>query len=183
MNEKQERVAKLGKDLDSKFAQLKSLYHHPRLFLTEFFYDLRNEIDYAAEKQLSLLTHQETTVANEINQTRMMLIQELTKHENTALEKLTAPRGEEDMTKFETFEQRISKFNPEHTKPDLSEFEDEYEELVIDLLDEVKERERQLLSNQTFIYFPSTGEWRKSCGLLVHLPDDFLTRVEIQALR
>ena len=183
-----DQAAVLKDDLTKKLNDLKSIIQHPQLFVAEHFTSLRREIDLAIEAAL-----QETQSKSEepkqppntdpdetqINSIRDAMITELTKHEKQFLENVTnlvsASSWIESQSTLKTMEEKVeSEFAGQVLDP-----EECYEKLATQILDEKSKLERLVFEQQTFMFFHGA----KNPGILLHLPNVYLSGLEISCLR
>ena len=176
----------LVKDLEEKWQYLFSIHDRPAFFVSEHFYEIRNGIDYDAERALQKLQEIQGK-KNELNSTKInnlrdKLIRVLADIEKNLLNKLLdyTARSREAITCLKI---KIDEFTSTaaNSSRDINELEDAYTLLALETIDETQKLEADLLGNQTIAYIPSSVE--DQIGHLVYLIGHFLNRDEISSLK
>ena len=176
-----EHILELQEDLEKKLNDLFSLHDQPALFVSEYFFDLRNKIDYDAERTLIELQPRGDSKSRNlvvaINLKRNEFISFLKQLEEKVMSELTAITVKAHEV-YISLKDRVSKFTGSGAC-DLNECEDIYAELAFDLMDERFKLERRLLGNQSIFYVSS----EKSLGTLCHLSEVYLNKHEIKSIK
>ena len=175
----------LKNDLVKKLDDLCWISDHPAFFVSEYFYDVRNSIDYDAEVLLEELKVKnfidQEEKKREINHSRLELIGFLKDLEEKTLIKLSnkikCSNGE-----YTDLKQRIDHFlSIVFNQADVNKFEYDYVMLACEIAHQRDSLEKRLIDNQTIIYVGSkSGE---TLGVLIYLPTDYLNPAEIECIK
>lgn len=183
-----ELIFELQDDLAKKFDQLCAIHHHPALFVSEHFFDLRNAIDYDAEKtMMNILSgtraefqspDDQDSAAAKTNVVRNELIEFLKRLETKIMQELPAgiPNSNDP---YADLKQRVDQFAALND-PALNT-EEVYVQLALDLVSLTNELEKRVFRSQSIFYVPPNKE--DFFGVLVYSPRDFLTRQQVAFLK
>ena len=183
-------ITELKSDLTKKLNNLCSTHDQPALFVSEHFFDLRNSIDYDAERELNEPQSHEVVDeedANElrkkeaaINSVRSEFIKFLKQMEQKAMDELPAKSKTSDEV-YASIKERVEKFILTNADQDfdLNRYENEYSLLCLEMFKQMCELEKRLLGNQTIFYVSSNDK----LGALCVLPNDFLNKHEINSIK
>ena len=176
-------ILHMKEDLKKKCDQLHLLNEKPLMPINQYFDSIINEIDY--EIEASLYESSEEGSSYDFDLDRLQLIADVKQKEYLIQTSLISNEQEktEKRQKYNTIEGQIEEIFSEENEEQLSlsDFEDHYEKIVLQLLDEKRELERTIMSNQTFIYAPS--EDHKDGGRLLHIEGHFLDSIEIECFK
>ena len=172
-------ISELQTDLTDKFSDLRSLCCQPGLFISEHFFDLRNSIDYDAERALSNQDEKSAPV----NPIRLEWIDFLLHIEQTLMSSLQTESRPDPNQVFPSIKQRIDQFHIStgQEMPDLKAKKVEYAKIVVDIIDETIKLEKKLLGNQAIFYHPSQSEL--NLGALFYMPAAYLGTREMNHLK
>lgn len=175
------QISELRTDLSDKFNKLCSIRCQHALFVSEYFFDLRNSIDYDAERALSNLKI-DPAQFDAINRTRTEWIDLLDHIEKTLISQLSAesrPNLDED---FPSIKHNIDQFqSPPGQDVDLDAKKAEYAQIVLEIINEATELEKKLLGKQTIFYLSSSSE--SALGTLFYVPKVHLSSYDLSFLR
>ena len=163
----------LRADLKSKFETFANLRKHPALFIADYFYLIRNEIDYEAERLM--FESNENLVIERINEMRETLIDELTRTEKALLSNApTVAVEQQHAERFENLQAALTSTLAAEATP-----VEALKKLAVDIESASHEFKRSLLKNQTFMFikFGLTDY-----GTLVVFEDVFLNEFEIKCI-
>ena len=179
-----EEVLRMKEDLRAKLYRLFSIFDQPALFLADYFYNLRNEIDIDAEELLKG-KHERKIEWNEslasVNPIRIKFIGFLKMLEDNCLDKVRCEKQTMRSNEaYSSLKQKIDDFMS-HQERSISEMEVEYEHLALELIDETNSLIKKLLKGQTIAFLPSDKKNKQ--GTLICLTDDFLNQEEVDCLK
>lgn len=170
-------VAELGEDLRTKFDELCTLHDMPELFVDDLFSQLRQEIDYDAERALcSPEIARDTLGATKLNSLRGRFLEFVEAIKRGILENLSVRTRSSSTEELDELRKKVYEF--EMTKADL---EDVYEQLAGEMIDRRNKAVKEILGNQSIFYIPSNNE--ADIGNLVHFAEDCLNWAEISSIR
>ena len=176
-----EQVLELQGDLVKKLDDLCSLHDQPGLFVSEYFFDLRNKIDYDAERTLIELQPQgDSKSKNQViatNFKRNEFISFLKQMEEKVISELPVITKKANEV-YASLKARVLDFSAS-VCDDLNQCEDAYAELAFELMDERFKLEKRLLGNQSVFYVASD----KNLGTLCHSSEAYLNKHEISCIK
>lgn len=161
-------------DLQKKLDGLLSIYDHSAYHLSEYFFDVRSQIDYDVEKLAYCREDPSDETTNLVYDMREEFLRVLKHEEERTLKQLPAksrPAKEE----YATLAQKVDQFE---ASPGCA---DQYAQLALKILDEKNQLASRLFGGQTIFYLSSTQE--DSLGNLIHLTCDRLSKDEINCVR
>ena len=173
----EEYVSKLQEDLRKRLNRLRWMHNEPALHVAEHFAELRNQVDYDAEKQIEMLREEgkEEEIVT-INGKRIEFIRILDELEKRTCRQSKPQKPASDI--YASLEQRVEAFKDSSSS--LDDLEDSYLQLVQEINDETDRAEKRLFGEQTIIYWP---HWHESeLGSLVYFDDVFLSKLDIDNL-
>ncbi len=133
-------------DVQNLMKQLKTAKEQPRLYIYQYFEDLKNEIDIQCYKTLNE-TNKERMVEDQV-----MLIEKVEEFKSVCIKELSESVNEERASDFKL---RFVQIQDDMKRPDVSE--DELERMKGFLMDELLETETNLFLNQS-MFFVKAGE-------------------------
>ena len=174
-------VLKLHEDLRKRLDRLCWMHNEPALHMSEYFAELRRQVDFDAEQLISEIQSVkydswEVPKDSDVNETRLEFIRILNE-----LEKRTGhqPKPETVSSKaYLSLEQRVDAFKDSSSS--LDDLEETYVQLAQEIIDETNQLEKRILGEQTIIYWLHEDEIE--LGSLVYLSDVFLNRQKIECL-
>ena len=190
-----EEILKLKENLEKRLDVLVSLNEASFAYLNDFFGELRREVDFDAETIIDRLSNGRNIYQNiekriaSVHEIRQRYILATEKCEQSLLEKLETRDFSATSEKCTELAERIDNlFNGafEGSKDaKMTDYEDRYEELALEILTETNELEKCLLDGQSFIYIESKlyESKQQDMGCLIYLPEDYLSKEEITCLK
>lgn len=185
----EEPVSALAEDLELKFKDLCSMHDQPALYLSDYFYELRNRIDIDAEQLLLELETNDPSrkpqaleeEADRVNGLRNNFIGVLKRIEDDLLEKLKVPLSSTTSGQvYADLGRRIDEFRRSLCNDEgMVELEEAYTLLEQEIFDQTSRLEAKLFWNQTICYL-NRG---KKLGQLVYVENGHLNKVELEALK
>ena len=195
-SEMNEITSELQSDLKQKFDHLCLVHDQPTLFVSEYFFNIRNSIDYDAEKLLLDLKrrgviHMSFTFedadaedAATINKRRKEFIEYLKPIEEKTLKNLPEKPKSSSQVKFASIKQRINQFESQRPSQnaDIDEYENAYAQIAADIIDHTFQIEKSYLGNQT-IFYASLLNKQEKLGTLVYLANVYLSMDQIDCIK
>ena len=161
-------------DLKAKLNNLATVSQHPDLLLSEYFDNLRREIDLEAET--CILEAGDIERVDRINKIRELLIAELNKQE---VRLRGAKPNELRANKLESLRQRLSELE-EHYQMSA----DGYQAILLEIEAEAKKFQTNCLKNQSF-FFLAARHFKKlqDFGVLIRIADITLDEIGSENLQ
>ena len=163
----------LKDDLKKKFETFSNLRQHPALFIADYFYSIRNQVDYETEKLM--FESQETLEIEHLNEVREILIDELNHNEKRLIADCRSVGVDEESAKcFQGLQESLGSLLTSGTSS-----EEDLKKLAVRIENASHEFKRGLLKNQTFMFiqFGLTDY-----GTLVEFEDLFINEFEIKCI-
>ena len=176
-----EYKTKLDEDLVEKLYKLELTCEQPDFFVAEYFAAIRNEIDLNTEQLIHKRGGGSSEALEKFNSIRTEFIQFLDNLEENLLQKLRQSPGKPTSGSFCELKQRVEEFTASKEKMSLSQMEENYLQLAIDILKASNELETCVLDNQTIVYVSRIA--KDSSGNLIYLRGDSLTPDELNFLK
>lgn len=161
----------LKDDLKKKFETFSNLRKHPALFIADYFFSIRNQVDYETEKLM--FETQENLEIERLNEVREILIDELNQNEKRLLADCrNVGTDEESVKSFQGLRESLEALM-------VSNSQEELKKLAVRIENASHEFKRGLLKNQTFMFiqFGLTD-----FGTLVEFEDLFINEFEIKCI-
>ena len=183
-----EPMTALADDLDQKFKELCSIHDVPKLYVSEYFSELRNRIDIDTEQKLMELSDIDSTEADpesseeaaSLTELRNTFICILKNMEDDLLKQLPVDRHSTSEQVYEALSQRIDEFRESmDNNRNIKELEDTYISLANELFDQSSQLEAQNFRDQTIVYLNS----ERKPGQLFYVEFGHLNKAEVEALR
>ena len=150
-----------SQDLEKRLADLCSMHDHPALFISEYFYDIRNSIDYDTERLLQ--KEQDKSKEEQVNSLRNELLKILNKIEHGLLSQLkTSVERKRSVEVYASVKQRIEQLT---TRKDVDI--NKYEECALEIYDQMNGLEKKLFKNQTVAYISSIKQEYLGCLIYI----------------
>lgn len=177
----------LKADLVCKLKELASLNRHPALFLSDYFYSIRNEIDYETERVLFELDETKEDVTDYtlyINQLREVMIDELNAQEKACMKAIRADMVSSDAlvewTLIDEIQADVETLLESDDEQDARRFEDIYVTIAKTIDRARNDLKRKILLNQTFVFQKCN---KNGLGVLAHFEDIYLNEFEHACLK
>lgn len=164
----------LKDDLKKKFATFSNLREHPALFIADYFYSIRNQVDYETEK-LMFESQEDAENLERLNEVREFLIDELNQNEKKLLADCRSVGiDEKSQSCFRCLQDTLDAL-----LASSSSSEEDLKKLAVKIDTASHEFKRGLLKNQTFMFiqFGLTD-----FGTLVEFEDLFINEYEIKCI-
>lgn len=159
-----------------KLAKFELIVKKPALFISEYFYEIRNEIDLKAETLLessSLALKQE-----KINATREAMISELNRMEKEFLDYVRATNFENEsiLKKIEQYRTKLSELvnSEKENRKKCAQL------LSLEIENDLKAFERSVLNNKSVFF---KANFTNKLGILVAFENDFLNESQMKFLK
>ena len=177
-------MKRLADDLREKIDNLCYIYDNPHLFVTDYAIRLRNEIDLDAERILNENSSDEEDSKNEkenaeINKIRTEYIRIVNEFELSLHDQMPAIVNTSAL-EYASLIDSVDMF--ERNKDETIAAEDSYTEMALKIINETNELERLLLGNQTMKYVRQQS-LTYCIGFLIYLPENHLTKYELECLK
>ena len=183
-------VSSLKQDLDNKLNELFVLNEKPALFLSNYFYSIRNEIDIEAEEKLvaieqQRLTNKKTPVVNIskelVNQIREWMISELNENEKK-LQQAIKNNNNESISSYGELKKNVDSINHKIDSKEMtiSDYTIEYEKLILEIEAELDRLKAQALQNKTF-FFKKLNQ--NNFGILAVFEQNYLNEHQVLFLK
>lgn len=175
----------LKNDLDKKLKELKDLSEREALFISDYFFSLRNEIDYEAERILEELNERDLVRNMALNKIREWMVDELYAIEKDYLSQITH-RNKSGLvstndyaTKYNELKSRVDdSLDAENSTADQSEYK--YEQLVYEIESQLNRIKCDYLKGRSFAFVETS---LNGFGVLLKFDDCFLNQHEIKYLK
>ena len=181
----------LKQDLVNRLNDLVQLHKHPKLFISEYYYSIRNDVDIEAERLLMLASS--SLNPEQINRIRGLMIDTLKRSEiecYQAAEDRDSSGTTNDLiaATLEQFTDRINQLDNHEKHLGITDVvkqvdtdnEDKYLGVLTDLMKEIESFRRALLLGKT-IFFLEREE--NGFGVLVTFEDIYLNELELSSLK
>ena len=194
-----DEIVKLKEDLKKRLDLLVSMNERPHTHINDLFSALRNEIDCDAEKLISgdekdSGSSDESTTSDRdekdvksVNETRRTFMKVLDESERKLLDKLAKWDSSVGSAKLAGIGQKIETMfkasSDDSVDGKLNDFENYYEQLVVEIVEETNRLEKCLLDGQSFIYIESEFLGSGELGCFIHLQEDYLSKEETTCLK
>ena len=167
-------ASKLQDDLRKRLNCLCWMQNEPALHVVEHFAELRNRVDYDAEKQIEMVRRKgdENAIA-QVNGKRMEFIRILQELEKSIC--IHPKIGLESSEITASLEKRVEAFKDSSSS--LDDLEDSYVKLAREIINETDRVEKRILGDQTIIYCPHQNP--SELGSLIYFDDVFLRKRDI----
>lgn len=179
-------VKLLKDDLNKKYKELTDLSKLPTLFISDYFYSVRNEIDYEAERILEANGDENESLKDRVNQMRELMVNELNLNEKKLIEKAIELKNDSSIhLSIEHIKEYIFNLfdsdNDDSMKNvNLFELETNYIKIINEIETEIIRLKCKYLLNQTFLFFKTS---QNDFGILVIFEDNYLDTNEINCLK
>ena len=179
--------SRMDKDLKDRLDCLYAMKMQPALHLSKKFDEIISRIDYDAEDKMErpfLFPFGNETVpsAAEINDARCEFVRILRALETKLHSQLLANEPKKVDQAFEDLEDRVEEFRSTESsnEEDMSDFEDSYVQLTLDMIEMTNAEECKIFDNQTVFYANSR---LYELGSLFHLTGVSLTKEQIDYVK
>ena len=164
--------------LRKKVDHLSLVIHQPQVFIDEYFSRLRNKIDIFTEQQLSNINPEvPEDTKNEINDRRMLMIDEINKHGKSLQERLVNSssiiHSGLQSNKFDDLEKKLEQL----PTAEQDDFDDLYQKLENEIYGEIKRLEEIVMDNQSFIFIEKLST-RYVLGYLLHVDGYYIQDID-----
>lgn len=183
-------ISALADDLELKFKDLCLIYECPELFLSEYFSELKNQIDINAEQKLQELgandlNQPESPQASaeevvKLNSLRNAFIRILDERREELMNRLPVPAAITSNRVYTALGTKIERFR-KSLKEDgnIDEKNEAYISLAREIFDKSSQLEAQLFHNQTIGYVKT----KRKLGQLIYVQTRHLNLIELEALK
>ena len=175
-----EEKVRLNSDITAKINYLLFMIQKPALHIANFFYEIRNTIDYDAERLIYYYreTNQYTHFV-EISERRTAFIRIL-----ESLEKLIIANLDKTLNSFKDigfYSLRKKAANFLAQSGEINDIEEVYVQLALDIYKATAKIEKRLIGEQTIVFIESKK--MHTFGSLIHIQDAYLPENEIICLK
>lgn len=177
--QKSHSPTELKQDLSNKLSGLWLLQKHPKLFVSDYFYSVRNDIDIEAERLLMLQTS--PFKSERINRVRQLMIETLSLHERKCFEAIDDEQKAQDTFKSEygQLQDRIDQLATENGS-EACQAETIYLDVLSDLRKQTDAFKSRLMLGHTFIF---TERNDNGFGVLAIFESEYLNEQEVKSLK
>ena len=171
-------VTKLGYDLRDKLDTLRRIHEQPALYLGDYFFDLRNEIETKTEEQQAA-----GKGAYNESETRRMFIDILNEIEAGLMAFQPSVKDADSIEACAALERRFADFEASSVSVDIAELEDIYIDLAVEIVSETNRLERSLFREQTVIYKRPPKEAKQNVGRIYYFGEDYFSPEEVACIK
>lgn len=179
MNPEVEKCIRLRKSLLDILESFEFILNKPMLFINDYFYSIRNEIDIEAEtfhlnnpmqgdNNLQNSAEPNKLNSDTVNKIRETMINELKIYEQKCIERATNHDLHESQTALNEYKQ------------DFKESNLDYEKISENLLRDLYKLKANLLNNQSFFF---KKQFLNDFGVLVIFEEAYLNEIEIKCIK
>ena len=182
------KVFSLCVDLENRLEDLCCIHDHSTLYVSEYFFELRNRIDIDTEEHLqTLIGNRVGTEVSRVktNNMRSDFIRLIKVIEDNLLRKISASTAVSSQSEYDTLRRKVDQFKVDFLQDgavDVNSVKYAYSFLALEILEEKNKLEKRLFCNQTIIYMEA-DKLDNKLGYLIYLTDDCLSKEEIDCVK